>query len=205
MSTLPAIDETTLPAFVTAIRRALNQDDAIRRARTFLGLDNTAYGLSIDSFTGNPCNIGKRIDALLRETGFNLIEIEEREGISSKTIRGIINGNHVPALTTLIALAKGFGVSLDYLACLSDERSVTTRNYTNFFSEQLRTLMHREGFTIQALSRRTKISVPAITVYKNGSSYPGYWYFIELAKALDVSLDYLSGITKVEKQFPQKR
>lgn len=203
MSTLPTMDETTLPAFVTAIRRAVTYDDAIRRARTFLGLDNEAGSLPIECLTGNPCNVGKRIDALRAEMGFSLAEISERCEVIGETVRGFTHGRRFPKLPTLIALAACFDVSLDYMACLTDDRYVQ-RRCRDTFSNRLSHLMDREGFTLVSIGARTKISFNTICWYKTERCSPGYWNFIELAKVLDVSLDYLAGVTNVEKPFQQK-
>ena len=60
------------------------------------------------------------LKALRRENGLNQIELAKELNISKSIISFWENGLRVPTLTNLIALAKFFSVSIDYLAGLED-------------------------------------------------------------------------------------
>ena len=57
--------------------------------------------------------VAKRISELLREKGMSQYRLEQESGIQHGSMQCIMNGrNKTVTLSTLILLAKGFGISL---------------------------------------------------------------------------------------------
>lgn len=57
--------------------------------------------------------VAKRISALLREKGISQYRLEQESGIQHGSMQCIMNGrNKTVTLSTVIMLAKGFGMSL---------------------------------------------------------------------------------------------
>ena len=61
--------------------------------------------------------VAKRISALLREKGISQYRLEQESGIQHGSMQCIMNGrNKTVTLSTVIMLARGFGMSLtDFL------------------------------------------------------------------------------------------
>lgn len=60
--------------------------------------------------------LGQRIAALRRQAGLNQAELAKQLQVSPSAIGMYEQGRREPALDTLVAMARIFGVSLDYLA-----------------------------------------------------------------------------------------
>jgi transcriptional regulator with XRE-family HTH domain len=59
------------------------------------------------------------------------------------------------------------------------------------FGQRLRRLRLERGFSYRDFAKRVRIADSTISLYQNGSRYPGFWVLCEMAKVLDVPLDYL--------------
>jgi transcriptional regulator with XRE-family HTH domain len=59
------------------------------------------------------------------------------------------------------------------------------------FPERLCRLMDERGLVQKEFAKLTRLSEGAIGFYRRGGHFPGYWALIEMAKVLDVSLNYL--------------
>ncbi len=65
---------------------------------------------------------GERLNTLLDERGLTQREAAELMGVSHVCISRYIKGDRVPKITNVVKLAKGLGVTIDYLSGLSDEK-----------------------------------------------------------------------------------
>jgi transcriptional regulator with XRE-family HTH domain len=59
------------------------------------------------------------------------------------------------------------------------------------FGQRLRRLRLERGWQIAELGKKARISAHQISEYERGKHFPNFWKLIEVAHALDVSLDYL--------------
>jgi ribosome-binding protein aMBF1 (putative translation factor) len=59
------------------------------------------------------------------------------------------------------------------------------------FGERLARLREERGWDRRELDKRIKAAEGVSRTYEVGRSFPGYWNLLELAKQLDVSLNYL--------------
>jgi transcriptional regulator with XRE-family HTH domain len=59
------------------------------------------------------------------------------------------------------------------------------------FGQRLRRLRLERGWQIVELGKKARISAHQISEYERGKHFPNFWKLVEVANALDVSLDYL--------------
>ena len=66
--------------------------------------------------------VRNRVKELRKERNLRQEELASRVNISQQTVSRIENGENALAADVLIALSKYFGVSVDYILCLTDSR-----------------------------------------------------------------------------------
>ena len=66
------------------------------------------------------------------------------------------------------------------------------------FGERLKEIRQKRGITQDALAKRVSISPSSISLYERGIREPSLNMLISIAKELDVSTDYLLGLTNNE-------
>jgi transcriptional regulator with XRE-family HTH domain len=64
------------------------------------------------------------------------------------------------------------------------------------FSDRLREVRQRRGLTATALSQRAGLHITAISLLEGDKRLPGFETMVALAKALNVSADFLLGLSK---------
>lgn len=69
--------------------------------------------------------LGKRIANLRKKSGLSQAELARRLDVTASAIGMYEQGRRAPSHTTLIALAKEFGVSIDYLLSGEQQQSFT--------------------------------------------------------------------------------
>lgn len=63
-----------------------------------------------------------------------------------------------------------------------------------FFADRVREARKEAGLSQADLAKRVRVHKSEISNYENGT-HPAYWNLIELARALNVSLDWLCGLS----------
>lgn len=71
-----------------------------------------------------------RVKELRKERNLKQTELASKVNTSQQNISRIENGDNTLPADTLIALAKFFNVSIDYLLCLTDSRRTTETQIT---------------------------------------------------------------------------
>ena len=66
------------------------------------------------------------------------------------------------------------------------------------FGKKLRTTRAQRGYSQQELAAAVHVSPGTISHYENGSREPGASTLIQMSEILNVSIDYLMGITDVD-------
>lgn len=59
------------------------------------------------------------------------------------------------------------------------------------FGARLKRLRVERGISYREFGKRIASAASTVALYQNGERTPGYWVLCEMAKVLDVSLDYL--------------
>lgn len=110
-------------------------------------------------------------------------------------------GNRNPNYENLSMLACIFDVSIDYLLGdyleISKERYLklkkTKRRKKNLFSERLKELRKKRGYTQSELAEYMNMRQGSYTKWETGMTEPRIENLIKLADLLEVSLDWLFG------------
>lgn len=66
-------------------------------------------------------SMGQRLHRLRKSSGFSLMELGRLARVSDNTIYHLEHDLHIAKVDTAIQIARVFGVTLDYLCCLTDE------------------------------------------------------------------------------------
>lgn len=66
--------------------------------------------------------VRNRVKELRKERGLRQEELASRINVSQQTVSRIENGDNALAADILVSLSRYFGVSADYILCLSDNR-----------------------------------------------------------------------------------
>lgn len=81
------------------------------------------------------------------------------------------------------------------------DKETRNKNSTNkvirTFSERFEKLLHKNNFHQIEFSEKSKLSSGAISKYCNGTSTPGFLELRDIAKTLNISADYLLGLSDV--------
>ena len=64
--------------------------------------------------------VGERIKEIRKENGFSQQEFGKVLAVSQDTVSLWENGKSLPTAEFLIAMAQTFGISVDYILCLTD-------------------------------------------------------------------------------------
>lgn len=67
-------------------------------------------------------SVGERIRRLRKESGLSAVEISRRIRMSDNYLRQVERSEHEPGLFMAAELARVFGVSIDYLAGLTEHQ-----------------------------------------------------------------------------------
>ncbi|MEE1087225.1 MAG: helix-turn-helix transcriptional regulator [Schaedlerella sp.] len=92
-----------------------------------------------------------RVKELRKERNLKQTELAEKVNTTQQTISRIENGENTLPADTLIALAKFFGVSIDYILCLTDSRRTNEAQiaYNNLLEKNYRLCAIFEKLSVQ--------------------------------------------------------
>lgn len=66
--------------------------------------------------------LGLRVVELVEDSGMQWWQFEYATGVAHRTVRGWLYGERSPMAKNVVAIAREFGVSTDYLLGLDDEK-----------------------------------------------------------------------------------
>lgn len=121
-------------------------------------------------------------------------ELAKQIGVSGVAVRGWLNGENEPKLSTAVQLSDLFACSLDFLAGrTAKDEEIKQRPLLPFYA-RLREVMQKENISRYAVTRDTAVKDSFFTRWKKGES-PRLSTACELADYMKISLDYLTGRT----------
>ena len=136
--------------------------------------------------------LGKRLQAMLFESGTSASALAKRLGIAPATLRNWINFDCDPKMKHLVLVADYFNCSLEYLAGRSNDYSKTGFKPVPQFSTQLKKVIADSGKTIYAACKQTSFAYQCFSDWFNGQM-PRLSSLIKLADFFEVTLDQLVG------------
>jgi transcriptional regulator with XRE-family HTH domain len=137
-------------------------------------------------------NFKERLNDLMVEEQIKSDQLGKAIGVSGQTIRAWCDDSQSILLSNIIKLADYFHCSIDYLVGISDSTAeYAAKQYPPFY-DRLRKVMEEKGNTRYRMTKESKIKDSYFTTWKSGSD-PHILSVIEVAKYLDVTIDYLIG------------
>ncbi|GHS85564.1 hypothetical protein AGMMS49957_01870 [Synergistales bacterium] len=113
--------------------------------------------------------------------------------ITDRQFRNLEAGTSDPSLTTLIALADYFDVSLDYLCGRTEDVEKRGEVVYPQFAIRLKELRLKQGVDIWQFAELFDISARNYAGYELGETMPDLPVVAAFADHFDVSIDYLVG------------
>ena len=140
---------------------------------------------------------GDRLKELMDRSGIKSDALGRAVSVSGQTVRAWRAGKQTITRTRLIALARYFGCTLDFLAGRSDDDTprYIPRTPPPFY-ENLRAVMKECGVSWYRVTHYTAIKDSYFTGWSRGCD-PRLDSLIALADYLDVTIDRLVGLEKL--------
>ena len=139
--------------------------------------------------------LGKKIKELRQQRGWTQADFASSLHVTQGAISQWENGSTCPDITQLATISQLFDVTIDSLLLENKEARPTT-------ALRLRSLMSMKKMELSSLAAQTSISHENILHFISGAYVPSYSETLRLAKALNVSADYLLCRTDNPKRSP---
>lgn len=148
----------------------------------------------------------KRLKTLRNEKGITQQELADAINISRSTIAGYEIENKQPSYEVIGKLANFFSVSTDYLLGRDEatQQSKGEKNYFFFFFDthlsdvfklRFKTSLEDKGMNIRDFSEISEIDLKICEDYLEGAREPSLEDLIQMSHTLEVSTDYLLGLS----------
>jgi len=134
----------------------------------------------------------ERLSRLMIEENLSADKLGKIINVGGSTIRQWRAGTRNPTLSNAILLANNFKCSIDFLAGRIDYDGEYIPKPTLPFYERLKYILDEHGVTWYRVAKDTKTSLSSLHTWHKGSQ-PLLHTVVELAKYLDISIDYLIG------------
>lgn len=131
------------------------------------------------------------LNFLLLENNLSRNKLAQELEISAATINGYFNQGYLPSINIAIKLAKRFDCSLDYLFGFDDQEKNYNDN-TKPFIENFEQILKQRHLSVYKAMKDLQMSEYNFYRWKKGK-YPKTINILEIAKYLDVPVDYLVG------------
>ena len=131
-------------------------------------------------------------------------QLANATGINVRSYQNIEYGKLSSSHTAIIALARYYDVSTDYLLGLSDDSSsqhsicdtvFCVSGVESSFEKRIKYLREQNCLTFKQAAKATGLCVNTLQGYEYGKYKPGFEAIIALVKLYNVSTDYLLGLT----------
>jgi len=144
-------------------------------------------------------NIKDVLEDLLLENELTIKETSLAVGIDKKLISNYIKGIYVPSLKNAIKLANYFNCSLDYLAGLSNNKSLAIYSKPDYqFYSRYDKLLKTKEISHYNLTKNLNMNKNVLHNWKRGI-LPPFSNLIKISDFLGTSLDYLIGRKLIKK------
>jgi len=136
--------------------------------------------------------LSQRLKNLRQEKNLTQTQLADIIGISRGALSLYETGKREPDYCTLQKFADFFNVSTDYLL----GRNIHKKgNYTKIFSKRLKQERQQRKWSILEMSNKLDISTSQLSDYEKSLREPDLDLVAKIAKLLDISIDYLLGLS----------
>lgn len=135
-----------------------------------------------------------RIEALAEKKGLTIKSLERMASIGNGTIRRWQTQS--PRLDRLLLVAQCLDVSLDYLVSGTGTAAPMSGQVPDTIGSRIRTRRQSLGLTLKDIADREGLHTGNLSELENDKYLPSVPALIALSRALDVSVDWLLGLTQ---------
>lgn len=135
-----------------------------------------------------------RIETLAKEKGLSLNRIERTVGLGNGTIKRWQTQS--PRLDRLLLVAQCLDVSLDYLVSGTGTAAPMSREVPVTIGTRIRSRRQSLGLTLKDIADREGVNSGGLSDIENDKYLPSAPTLIALSRALDVSVDWLLGLSR---------
>lgn len=137
-----------------------------------------------------------RIPEYLKRTNLSHQKIAEKFDVSKASIHRWNRCNEYPPIKVLLQLSSDYNTNISYLLGATD---IDCPNETDTLNLDLTACLESVGITSNELAKRLKTNPVIVKEYLTAPRYSRVHTLLAMAEALDVSIDYLLGLTSVKK------
>ncbi len=135
-----------------------------------------------------------RLEFLIQDRAINKLKLSQKIELSSSSpVSAWISGKKTPNLDSAIKLANYFNCSLDYLFGLKELDENKNFKQVSSFSIRLQEILKQKKLSQNKIIKETNFYSKSFNAWLHKNACPNMITVIELAKYLNVSLDYLAG------------
>jgi transcriptional regulator with XRE-family HTH domain len=147
---------------------------------------------------------GHRFTKARRLRVMDIAFISHLTGISVERLLAYETGINLPSHKTLTAIAQALDISVDYLAGVNDEPRQLEKSAgyrTSLFSDRMQVEREVRGMTQPQMAELLGVRRERVSSWERKES-PRYEQLLEVAKRLNVSLDWLCGFSSKARYEP---
>lgn len=145
--------------------------------------------------------ISNGLNNAMYKAGYTYTTLAFILGCAENTTRCWMTGKKTPGLTRIIEMAVLFNCSTDYLLGLSkdfeelkvESNSIDISVALEFMGERIRKA--QSGYSNNKLAQELEVKQSTVCNWIGGRSIPNIQYIIEIAQLLNVSTDYILGLS----------
>lgn len=138
-------------------------------------------------------HFAERLKELMIENNLIPKTLGDAVGINRSTVTRYLNGTRQPSVATLVAIADYFHCTADFLLGFEEISRTDKFKVCPPFYKQLNIILSKAEINKYKLCKRTEIAESAIYDWQRGDNEPSLNNIIQLAKKLNLSVDFILG------------
>lgn len=156
--------------------------------------------------------IANRLSNAMYKAGYTYETLALKLGRAEYTTRCWMTAKKIPTLTKFIEMAVVFNCSTDYLLGLSkdfeelkvDVDSVYIEKELFFMGDRIRNAQSVKGYSNNEFAQELEVKPCTVANWLSGRNTPNILYIIKIAQLLNVSTDYILGLSDDSPKFIKK-
>lgn len=137
----------------------------------------------------------ERLSEAMSERELTQSGLAKASGIAQPKLSFYLRGICLPDYAVFVRLVRFFGCSADYLLGGAEETCAVYKPPAPF-PPRLRKILAENNISLYAFRKKTGASWSVIYKWLNGAALPSAVSLAKIAAAIDVTVDYLLGITE---------
>lgn len=139
-------------------------------------------------------DLGERLLQQLRQQELTQADLCRITGLSTTAVSQYCTGKRVPDTNSLFVLARALGTTMEWLLAGAEGEPKPERRIT--IGQRIRSRRQSLGLTMKDIAEREGINTGGLSEMENDKYLPSAPTLIALSRALDVSVDWLLGLSQ---------